>query len=126
MLGEPCSAIDAASASAAESNSLHPSVPASVPVRDIKSLAPDCDGGSPSSLTTVARITSSPRPSLLASSASTECVRPGSPAGWLGTDRRLAQDLPQNRGRDVDLGVRGRIAGCQAHATDRLLHVHAH
>ena len=44
----------AASASAAASNSLQPRVPASVAVRDSRSLAPVWDGGSPSSLTTVA------------------------------------------------------------------------
>src|SRR5258708_12603055 len=59
-----------ASASAAASNSLQPSVPASVAERDMRSLAPVREGGSPSRRITVASTTSSPFASRAARSSS--------------------------------------------------------
>src|SRR5579872_1145709 len=106
----------AASASAAESNSLQPSVPASEVARDIKSLAPGCDGGSPSSLMTVARTTSSPRPRRRASSSSTES----------GMRRRPGQDLPQYRDGEPDLFVGRVVAGREAKRSERELEREAH
>src|SRR5437773_7333532 len=103
------------SARAAESNSLQPSVPASAASRDIKSLAPVCDGGSPSSLTTVASTTSWPSARQRASSSST-----------LATDRNPAEHRPQDLDRARDLRVGGCVAGGQAQAAQCALHAQPH
>src|SRR5690348_14320909 len=105
----------AASAIAAESNSLQPRVPASLVDRVISSLAPDCDGGSPSSLMTVASTTSSPFAIRLASSSST-----------LGTGAWPAQHGAKDLAPARDLVVGRRVAGGQAQAAQRLLERDAH
>src|SRR5689334_19567223 len=99
-----------ASSSAAESNSLQPSVPASVVVRDMSSLAPGRDGGSPSSLITVASTTSSPLASRRASSVSTS-----------GMGGRPAQNASQDLDRVLDLVVGGCRAGGETEAAQRLV-----
>src|SRR5467141_579370 len=103
------------SARAAASNSLHPSVPASVAVRERRSLAPGRDGGSPSSLITVASSTSSPEEMRRASSSST-----------LGTDAATHQDRNQDRARARDLIVGGGITRGQTEAAQRLVQTEAH
>src|SRR5881397_280046 len=100
---------------AAESNSLQPSVPASAASRDIRSLAPGWEGGSPSSLTTVASTTSSPRASRRASSSST-----------LGTRRGPREDRAQDRDGAGNRLLGGRIARRQTKASQRLLQAQAH
>src|SRR5579859_2244382 len=105
----------AASFSAAESNSLHPSVPASVAVRDMSTFAPARDGGLPSSLITVARTTSSPRASRCASSSST-----------LGTCVRSRENGTKDGARARDLLVGGRVARGQAQTPQGLVHRQPH
>src|SRR5713226_736692 len=104
-----------ASSRAAASNSLQPSVPARVAVRESKSLAPVLDGGSPSSLITVARITSSPRASRAASSSSR-----------LGTGRAAGEDVGYDVARARDLIVGGRIPGRQPETAERGVQAQAH
>src|SRR5207245_10636339 len=105
----------AESASAAESNSLQPRVPAIAASPAMSSFAPGCEGGSPSSLITVARTTSSPAASRRASSSSTLGMR---------------SDTPENPAQDLHcashLIVGGGVAGGQAQAPERLLHGQAH
>src|SRR5436309_12395745 len=98
---------------AAESNSLQPSVPASAASRDIRSLAPGWEGGSPSSLTTVASTTSSPRASRRASSSST-----------LGMHAAATQHGVEDLARPHHLSRRGGVTGRQAQAAERLLEAH--
>src|ERR1700731_3101018 len=105
--GEPDSAIRAASASAAEANSLHPSVPASVAVRERSSLAPGLDGGSPSPFATVASTPASSRARRWCSSSST-----------LGTDRGPHQRGGDDRARARDLLVSRGVAGGQPQAAE--------
>src|SRR6266705_6248687 len=100
----------AESSSAAVSNSLQPSVPASATSCAIRSFAPGCDGGSPSSLITVASTTSSPCASRAASSSST-----------LGTSGSLRENGLQDRCRGRDVFVGGAVTGGQAQAAQRLL-----
>src|SRR6202165_3359310 len=97
-----------ASSRAAASNSLQPSVPARVAVRDIRSLAPVLEGGSPSSLMTVASITSSPRANRAARSSSR--LGPGSTAG---------EDAGYDVARARDLIVGGRVPGGEPQASKR-------
>src|SRR5258706_7970834 len=104
-----------ASLSAAESNSLHPRVPASMAVRDMSSFAPARDGGLPSSLITVARMTSSPRASRSASSSST-----------LGMRRGAGEHRLKDRAGARDLCLGGRVAGGEAEAAQRLVERQPH
>src|SRR5437867_620722 len=103
----------AESASAAKSNSLQPSVPASAASRDMRTLAPGWEGGSPSSLTTVARTTSSPRASRRASSSST-----------LGMHAAATQNGVEDLARADHLRLCGGVTGRQAQAAERLLQGH--
>src|SRR6202171_6057437 len=107
--------MELASASAAEPNSLQPSVPDREAVRDMRSFAPACDGGLPSSLTTVARTTSSPRASRLASSSSTL------DRGTLGTGWRAREDRADDRVRVGDLIVGRCVTGGEPKTAERLL-----
>src|SRR5713226_5971725 len=104
-----------ASSRAAASNSLQPSVPARVAVRESKSLAPVLDGGSPSSLITVATITSSPRASRAASSSSR-----------LGTGGAAGEGAGYDVARARDLIVGGRVPGGQPEASQGRLQAQAH
>src|SRR5205823_14261420 len=83
--------------------------------RVISSFAPGCDGGSPSSLITVASTTSSPCASRAASSSST-----------LGTSGSLRENGLQDRCRGRDVFVGGVVTGGQAQAAQRLLQAQAH
>src|SRR4030088_1107939 len=104
-----------ASASAAASDSLQPSVPAQGAVRESRIFAPAWEGGSPSTLITVARTTSSPRATRAARSSSR-----------LGTGRRSGQRIADDRVCARDLFVGRGIAGRQPKAAPRLLEAEAH
>src|SRR5881628_1845893 len=81
--------------------------------RDIRSLAPGWEGASPSSLTTVASTTSSPRASRRASSSST-----------LGMHAAATQHGVEDLARPHHLSRRGGVTGRQAQAAERLLEAH--
>src|SRR5260370_6283890 len=104
-----------ASSSAAASNSLQPSVPASVAERDMRSLAQVREGGSPSRRITVATTTYSPFASRAARSSSR--------LGTGGAARECGGD-DFARPRDVVNG--GGIAGRQTETSKRLIEVQAH
>src|ERR1700687_6183227 len=104
-----------ASSRAAASNSLQPSVPARVAVRDIRSLAPVLEGGSPSSLMTVASITSSPRANRAARSSSR-----------LGTGSTAGEDAGYDVARARALILGGRLPGGEPQASKRRVKAQAH
>src|SRR5260370_10935527 len=105
----------AASSRAAAASALQPSVPASVAVRDSKCFGLVLEGGSASSLTAVARITSSPAASRAARSSSR-----------LGTGRAAGEDAGYDVARARDLFVGRRVPGRQPKAAERGVQAQAH
>src|SRR5947209_2609457 len=105
----------AQSIKAAESNSLQPSVPAIAAVRCMRSFAPGCEGGLPSTLITVASTTSSPRPIRWASSSST-----------LGMSGGAGEDGAQHIHGAGDLVVCRCVAGGEPETAQRALQIQAH
>src|SRR5260370_9092234 len=115
MCGAPAAATASESASAAESNSLQPRVPAIEFEPDIRSLAPACEGGSPSSLITVASTTASPF-----------AIRDASSSSTLGTGGGSSQDRTQDADRSRDLFIGCRPARGEAQTPERLLQPEPH